>query len=104
MYYRIRAAAILSPVVVIFSTPITALSQTASDEADADIEAIVVVGTQLNMESELAEIELTPGGVSLLDMDDSRAATIATLAACPTACRASLTMPPLYWKRQRFPL
>lgn len=75
-----RMAAIASPLLFSFlpCRPVSAEANAAA--ADPGIEAIIVTGTQEPMDGELAEIELTPGGVSLIDMSEFREQNVSSLA------------------------
>jgi iron complex outermembrane recepter protein len=57
-----------------------ASAQDTGTDEDRRIDTIVVVGTQTNIESARAEAALTPGGVSLVDMDEYRERNVSSLA------------------------
>jgi iron complex outermembrane receptor protein len=55
-------------------------AQTSQSEAETPIDTIVVIGTQNDIEAARAEAALTPGGISLVDLDDYRERTVSNLA------------------------
>jgi iron complex outermembrane receptor protein len=57
-----------------------AWGQTVSSERDSDLETIVVIGKEAALEAERAEINATPGGASLIDMQSVREQNVSNLA------------------------
>lgn len=54
-----------------FSMSPTARAQTANQPSQSSLETIVVTGTQFGLEAERAELALTPGGSSLIDLEEA---------------------------------